>query len=92
MDQHGDCTSSFTSAMSLSDQGVSSIPQCYILPPSQRPSTYDHVSISTTLPIIDLSNLREQSLRSQTINEIRIACKEFGVFQVKINTPLVCIL
>lgn len=91
MDQHGDCTSSFNSAMSLSDQGVSSIPQCYILPPSQRPGTYDHVSISTTLPIIDLSNLREQSLRSQTINEIRIACKEFGVFQVKINTPLVCI-
>jgi len=87
MDQHGDCTSSLTSAMSLSEQGVSSIPHCYILPPSQRPSTHDHVSIFTTLPIINLSNIREQSLRSQTINEIRIACKEFGVFQVKINTP-----
>jgi hypothetical protein len=82
MNQFGDCdSSSFTSAMSLSNQGVSSIPQCYILPPSQRPNT-NHVLVPTTLPIIDLSTLRDQSLRYQTINEIRIACKEVGVFQV----------
>lgn len=75
MEQHGDFASSFTSAMSLDQQGVSSIPQRYVLPPSQRPSP-PYVPITTTLPIIDLSTLQDQSLRSQTINEIRIACKE----------------
>lgn len=50
----------FASAMCLDQLGVSSIPQRYVLPPSQRPSP--HVPISTTLPIIDLSNLRDESL------------------------------
>lgn len=70
--------------MSLDQQGVSSIPQRYVLPPSQRPSP-PYVPITTTLPIIDLSTLQDQSLRSQTINEIRIACKEIGFFQVNLT-------
>ncbi|KAJ1443654.1 Oxoglutarate/iron-dependent dioxygenase [Sesbania bispinosa] len=80
MEQKRDSACSFTSAMSLDQQGVSSIPQRYVLPPSQRPSP--HVPTPTTLPIIDLSTLIDQSLRSQVINEIRIACKEVGFFQV----------
>ncbi|KAK7295283.1 hypothetical protein RJT34_18189 [Clitoria ternatea] len=80
MEEHGDSVASFTSAMSLNQLGVSSIPQRYVLPPSQRPN-HDHVS-SSTLPIIDLSNLLHQSLVSKTINQIRSACKENGVFQV----------
>ncbi|WVZ06710.1 hypothetical protein V8G54_020056 [Vigna mungo] len=81
MEQQGNGASSFTSAVSLNKLGVSSIPRRYVLPPSQRPSP--HLPISTTLPIIDLSTLRDQSLVSRsTINEIRIACKEIGCFQV----------
>lgn len=81
MEQHGDCATSFTSVMSLEQQGVSFIPQRYVLPPSQRPSV--NVPISTgDLPIIDLSTLKESSLRSQTINQIRSACKDNGFFQV----------
>ncbi|RDX71367.1 Flavanone 3-dioxygenase 3, partial [Mucuna pruriens] len=78
MERHGDDASSFTSAISLDQLGVSCIPQRYVLPPSQRPSP--HVPISTTLPIIDLSTLRDHS--RSTINEIRIACREIGFFQV----------
>ncbi|TKY65256.1 2'-deoxymugineic-acid 2'-dioxygenase [Spatholobus suberectus] len=81
MERQGNSTaSSFTSAVSLDQLGMSSIRQRYVLPPSQRPSP--HVPISTTLPIIDLSTLRDQSLISRTINEIRMACKEVGFFQV----------
>lgn len=81
MEPQGNGASSFTSAVSLDQLGVSSIPQRYVLPPSQRPSP--HGPISTTIPIIDLSTLRDQSLFSKsTINEIRIACKEIGCFLV----------
>lgn len=68
--------------MSLEERGESSIPQRYVLPPSQRPSP--NVPISVVLPIIDMANLQEQSLQSQTIKEIGIACKEIGFFQVHI--------
>jgi len=89
MEQRGNGASSFTSAVSLDQLGVSSIPQRYVLPPSQRPSP--HLPISTTLPIIDLSTLRDQSLVSKsTINEIRIACKEIGCFQVYICIYSTC--
>nr|KYP57252.1 Protein SRG1 [Cajanus cajan] len=82
MEGKGDSVFSFTSAMSLDQLGVSSIPQRYVLPPSQRPSPRDDVPNSATLPIIDLSTVRDQSLISRTINQIRIACKEIGCFQV----------
>ncbi|KAJ7950767.1 2-oxoglutarate (2OG) and Fe(II)-dependent oxygenase superfamily protein [Quillaja saponaria] len=72
---------SFTSAMTLEQSGVSSIPQSYVLPPSQRPN-HNLNNISATLPIIDLSSLQDQSQRSQTVNSIRTACKEIGFFQV----------
>jgi len=71
--------SSFTSAVSLDQLGVSSVPHRYVLPPSQRPSP--HLPISTTPPIIDLSLLSRSN-----INEIRIACMEIGCFQVYIAT------
>ncbi|KAL4322472.1 hypothetical protein AHAS_Ahas14G0213900 [Arachis hypogaea] len=74
--------SSFTSAMNLDQQGVSSIPQRYVLPPSQRPNIIHHDEHVLPLPIIDLSDFHDQSRRYQIINEIRNACKEFGFFQV----------
>ncbi|XP_057756487.1 flavanone 3-dioxygenase 3-like [Arachis stenosperma] len=74
--------SSFTSAMNLDQQGVSFIPQCYVLPPSQRPNIiHHHDEHVLPLPIIDLSDFHDQSRRYQIINKIRNACKEFGFFQ-----------
>ncbi|PON58816.1 Non-heme dioxygenase N-terminal domain containing protein [Parasponia andersonii] len=79
--------SSFTSAMALTQSGALHVPQHYVLPPSQRPNIYPtnvliNPSCTTSLPIIDLSSLQNPSLRSQVIDEIRIACKEIGFFQL----------
>lgn len=74
-------TSSFTCVMSLDQQGVSSIPERYVLPASQRPNPNLH-QFFTNIPIIDMSSLHEPSLRSQTLHNIASFSKEFGVFLV----------
>ncbi|XP_028808771.1 flavanone 3-dioxygenase 3-like [Neltuma alba] len=40
------------------------------------------MSMTTDLPLIDLSSLKDHSSRSQTLEKIQIACKEIGFFQV----------
>lgn len=83
MQQEGETSdTSFTSTMTLTRMGLSNVPQRYILPPSQRPSCSPGLHSTTTLPIIDLSNLNNPSLRAQTIDDIRTACRELGFFQV----------
>ncbi|CAB4269582.1 unnamed protein product [Prunus armeniaca] len=72
---------SFTSALTLTQLGVPHVPQRYVLPPSQRPNPSSS-RLSTTLPIVDLSSLQSPSLRPQIINNIRMASKEIGFFQV----------
>ncbi|KFK34221.1 hypothetical protein AALP_AA5G116300 [Arabis alpina] len=73
----------FTSAMSLTDSGVSRVPTRYILPPSERPmlgSSIDTDAIN--LPVIDLFHLHNPLLRPRVIHEIEMACKGFGFFQI----------
>ncbi|PIN01728.1 Iron/ascorbate family oxidoreductase [Handroanthus impetiginosus] len=73
---------SFTSAMALSQMGIRNVPERYILPIVQRPTLDQKPHCSTmALPVIDLSPLANPSLRSRTIEEVRVACKELGVFQ-----------
>lgn len=74
---------SFTSALTLTKLGVPHVPQRYVLPPSLRPNPSSS-RLSTTLPIVDLSSLQSPSLRPQIINNIRMASKEIGFFQVHI--------
>lgn len=73
----------FTSAMTLSQMGISIVPECYILPPTQRP-TLEHTPHCsfTALPVIDLSALENPDLRPQAMQEVHVACKEFRAFQV----------
>ncbi|KAJ8900248.1 hypothetical protein K2173_024888 [Erythroxylum novogranatense] len=81
----------FTSAMTLTELGNPQVPQRYVLPLSERPNPTLHPSIS--LPIVDLSSLKHPSSsspRSETINEIQRACKEFGFFQVINHGILQC--
>ena len=75
-------SSILTSAVTLTQLGLSHVPQRYVLPSSQRPNRDQIVHPSTSLPIIDLSSLQHPTLRSRTIDDIRIACKEVGFFQV----------
>ncbi|KAK3020980.1 LOW QUALITY PROTEIN: hypothetical protein RJ639_047529 [Escallonia herrerae] len=73
--------SSFTSAMTLDQMGLPSVPERYILPPSQRPNPTLSIPISLHI-LAYLSPLNNPSLRSETIDNVRIACKELGFFQV----------
>lgn len=80
---------------SLSESGISLIPETYIKPLSDRPTTYfssfsslppttteDEAAIN--IPIIDLSDLfsGDPSLRHATLRLIDCACREWGFFQV----------
>nr|GMD65135.1 protein DMR6-LIKE OXYGENASE 2-like [Ipomoea batatas]GMD71645.1 protein DMR6-LIKE OXYGENASE 2-like [Ipomoea batatas] len=73
--------SSFTSATTLTGRGLSHLPKSYILPPSERPNCALSTN-SSNLPIIDLSSLQHPLLRSRVVQEVRLACKELGFFQV----------
>lgn len=66
----------FTSAMTLSQMGISNVPECYILPPTQRP-TLEHTPHCsfTALPVIDLSALENPDLRPQAMQEVHVAIK-----------------
>ncbi|XP_049384290.1 flavanone 3-dioxygenase 3-like [Solanum stenotomum] len=70
---------SFTSAMTLTEEELTCVPKCYILPPSLRPNGAEY---NTCLPIVDLSYLQHPLLRPQIIQEVHLACKKFGFFQV----------
>ncbi|EYU40361.1 hypothetical protein ABFS82_02G140600 [Erythranthe guttata] len=82
-EKKGTSKCSFTSATTLSQMGINSVPDCYILPQSHRP-TLDHGPHSSTvyLPVIDLSSLGNPLLRSTVIEQVHVACKELGAFQV----------
>ncbi|GFP90517.1 flavonol synthase/flavanone 3-hydroxylase [Phtheirospermum japonicum] len=69
--------------MTLSKSGINCVPKNYILPRPQRP-TPDHKLLCPTraLPVIDLSSLGNPSLRPRLVEEVRVACKEVGIFQV----------
>ncbi|XP_009760749.1 flavanone 3-dioxygenase 3-like [Nicotiana tabacum] len=70
---------SFTTAMTLNEEGLTYVPKRYILPPSLRP---ERTLCDTCLPVVDLSFLRHPLLRPQIIQEVHLACKELGFFQV----------
>lgn len=74
---------SFNSAMELTRMGVAGVPKEYILPPLQRPNCSLAMQPSTVLPVTDLSLLHHPIHRSKIIEEVGIACKELGFFQVR---------
>jgi len=73
---------SFTSAMTLTEEGLTCIPKRYIVPSSLRPNGTLSNS-NTCLPIVDLSLLQHPLLRPQIIQQVYLACKELGFFQVR---------
>ncbi|KAI8562402.1 hypothetical protein RHMOL_Rhmol03G0034500 [Rhododendron molle] len=78
-------TDSFTSAMTLNQTGVAQVPPRFVLPPSERPGRsllLNPTTTTTLLPVIDISSLHNPSHRPRVIEEIRVACEDFGFFQV----------
>ncbi|KAF5800151.1 putative flavonol synthase [Helianthus annuus] len=69
---------------SLSENGESIIPERYIKPPSDRPTLNNSSLSDINIPLVDLSGLTDGDLtvRESTKNQISIACREWGFFQV----------
>ncbi|CAA7389436.1 unnamed protein product [Spirodela intermedia] len=68
----------------LAESGITSIPETYVKPPSERPSS-DSVDNErdTGIPLVDLGGLeRSPTERDATIRQIADACKDWGFFQV----------
>ncbi|XP_076883037.1 jasmonate-induced oxygenase 2-like isoform X2 [Bidens hawaiensis] len=68
---------------SLSESGKPIIPDRYIKPPPDRPSL-NSIPQDINIPLIDLAGLKtgDQTARDTILNEISVACREWGFFQV----------
>ncbi|RQO94292.1 hypothetical protein POPTR_008G069300v4 [Populus trichocarpa] len=69
---------------SLSDSGTPLIPERYVKPPLERPSINSTASMDVNIPVIDLVGLYgdDHALRAAILDQISIACREWGFFQV----------
>ncbi|KAL3516843.1 hypothetical protein ACH5RR_023745 [Cinchona calisaya] len=81
-DKSESSATSFTSVLKLSQMGVARVPKRYILPPLQRPNLGLCVNPTIVSPVIDLSSFHRPIHRPQIMDELRLACKELGFFQV----------
>jgi hypothetical protein len=61
--------------------GVTRLPACYALPPSQRPTS--PLTMTSRLPVIDLARLKTTGdRRAAALAELDAACRDYGFFQV----------
>jgi isopenicillin N synthase-like dioxygenase len=73
---------------SLSDSGLSAIPDRYVKPPAERPSFNSapetETAVNVDIPVIDLQGLNngDQTRRTAILNQIFQACTQWGFFQV----------
>uniref|UniRef100_A0A6N2NIR8 Fe2OG dioxygenase domain-containing protein n=1 Tax=Salix viminalis TaxID=40686 RepID=A0A6N2NIR8_SALVM len=69
---------------SLSDGGGPLIPERYVKPVLERPSVSFSAANDVNIPIIDLAGLYgdDHALRATILDQISIACREWGFFQV----------
>lgn len=69
---------------SLAESNLSSLPDRYIKPASQRPTTIEEAPAATNIPIIDLEGLfsEDGSPDEAIMAQISEACREWGFFQV----------
>ncbi|KAK5783666.1 hypothetical protein PVK06_038179 [Gossypium arboreum] len=61
---------------------VSSIPQNFIRPESDRPNV-DEVTFDHSIPLVDLQHFDDGPNRSTVVRAIGDACRNYGFFQVK---------
>ncbi|KAE9600907.1 hypothetical protein Lal_00011230 [Lupinus albus] len=79
-----------TRVQTLSESGITSIPECYIKPESQRPTNPISSNKASSndedinIPIIDMQNLYggDERLREAALRRMSEACREWGFFQV----------
>ncbi|EEF51624.1 flavanone 3-dioxygenase 3 [Ricinus communis] len=73
-------SSSFTIGNTAQERSLSYVPDCYVIPPSNRPSLAPETA---DVPVIDLAGLRQDAVRrAQVIKQIGDACRDIGFFQI----------
>ncbi|XP_059311014.1 flavanone 3-dioxygenase 3-like [Lycium ferocissimum] len=74
-------SSSFPIGETAQEKGLSYVPKCYMMPPSQRPSLKSEFA---NVPVVDLASMIEDKPleRSIIIQDIAKACRRNGFFQV----------
>lgn len=72
----------------LYEKGIERIPNKYILPVQERPSSTTQVEAATRenikLPIIDFAELQSKN-RPHVLKSLADACKQYGAFQVEMD-------
>ncbi|KAI3911902.1 hypothetical protein MKW92_039638 [Papaver armeniacum] len=71
----------FSIGKSAQERGLPYVPDCYVIPPSQRPD--ENTRTSKDVPVIDISGLHSTPHdRSLVVKDIGVACRQKGFFQI----------
>ncbi|CAL5404804.1 unnamed protein product [Camellia sinensis] len=77
-------SSSFPMGATAQEKGHSYVPECYVIPTTQRPSLNPQTA---EVPLIDLAGLKgSSSKRCAIVKEIRNACRRNGSFQASVTS------
>ncbi|KAJ8552849.1 hypothetical protein K7X08_020242 [Anisodus acutangulus] len=81
MADDNESSSSFSIGETAQEKGLSYVPKCYMIPPSQRPSLKSEFANVT---VVDLAGMNNDNplQRSIIIHDISKACRRNGFFQV----------
>ncbi|XP_060181210.1 1-aminocyclopropane-1-carboxylate oxidase homolog [Lycium barbarum] len=67
----------------LVDAGISEVPRIFVLPPKNRPESFDTCETQFTFPVIDLEGIDEDLIKhKEIVDKVRDASETWGFFQV----------
>jgi len=70
----------------LAKEALTKVPERYVLPNIDPPILSNTHSLSDQIPVIDLANLfLPQELKAPELENLHLACKQWGFFQVRIS-------
>ncbi|CAN4080719.1 unnamed protein product [Withania somnifera] len=81
MADHNESSSLFPIGKTAQERGLSYVPKCYMMPPSQRPSLKSGFANVHVVDLADMNN-DDPLKRSIIIHDIAKACRHTGFFQV----------
>ncbi|XP_047264516.1 flavanone 3-dioxygenase 3-like [Capsicum annuum] len=82
-DDESSCSFPIGERESAQEKGLSYVPKCYMMPPSQRPSLKSEFA---NVPVVDLADMHDGNplKRSMIIHDIAKACRRNGFFQLSV--------
>jgi hypothetical protein len=84
------CLVKSVSHLSRNNRGFTTLPERYVLPPSDRPDDDDGLG-RVKLPVVDLARLRDPAHRASELDTLDAACRSSGFFQAStLQTAQAC--